>query len=302
MTAFAQRWPRAVAAGVAALLATASAHAPATERKTFQVSKANEAAALSIVAKSKADAGEFALAADLYRQAYRIYPQVPGYLYSAARCAHLGGLWARAAEDYEQFLAAVPASDPQHPKASAYLAEVRQTLAREAAAAEERDRQAALQREKQAAAERAQRAAEEAAKRAAQASQAPAPPPPTPKPPPPQRPAVPPTTWQRPVGYTTVATGIAGLGLGGYYLLRGLGEVDDLQSDLSKTDAQGHIVGVPRDTALARQATANRHQAAGGVLLGAGVGLAALGVYLVWTRPAVQVAVTPDAVLVGWRF
>lgn len=294
------RWPyRALVAGLVGLTAAVPApFAAAAEREAFRMSPANEAAALSIVAKARSEAGEFALAAELFRQAFRTDAKLPGYLYSAARCAQHGGLWARAIEDYQRFQAFAPFGDPLLAKAAEYLQEARAALARETEAA------------RLAAQVRAAPAPALVSPAARELPAAPAPAIPAPRPiagplavlSTSQREPASPLAWRRPAGYSALATGLVGLGVGGYCLLRGRNEVAALQADLAKTDAHGDIVGVARPEALARQDTARGHQAIGGTLLGVGVAMAAVGGYLAFTQPTSHVTLAPTGVQVAWRF
>lgn len=110
------------ATGLALALALCTATGFAAEGG---VSKQEEAAALSVVAKSKADAGDFALAAELYQQAFRSDATELGYLYSAARCWHKAVRWPEAELAYDDFLKRAPADHPQRAKALQFVEEVR---------------------------------------------------------------------------------------------------------------------------------------------------------------------------------
>lgn len=254
------------------------------------VSHAEEAAALSIVAKAKADAGEFALAADMYEAAYRMDPTVGGYLYSAGRCAHKGGLWARAVENYKHYRQVTPPADPAYAKAGEYLAETEIELAKvEKTKAED---QAKVDAEKAAAANAA--AAEkaktaEAAKKAAEI-----------RVPIVQKPVA--AAWKKPASMGAIGVGVVALGLGGYFAARGLGEIGDLQAKLDQKDASGKVTGIEREAALTAQSDGNRHKWVGGALIGSGAILAAVGTWLYFSLDDVKVALAPDQLLLTWQF
>lgn len=267
--------------------------AVAAEPATGQAA-ANEAAAMSIVARGKADAGEFAVAADQYRAAYRIDPKVPAYVYSSARCFHRAGQWQKAVEDYERYLAFAPKGDPQLAKAQEYLTEARVELAKQ----QEKDKELAAEQARKAAAEQKER--EEAARQAAAAAAA-------------QAMAnaranqAESTSWQRPAGFVAVSAGVASLAAGAVFFVMSSSEVADLKAKLTATNNTGLITGITRDQALAEQSTANVHKAVGGALLGAGAVLGGLGAYWLLTgqapppqAPALHVG--PGGAQLSWRF
>jgi tetratricopeptide (TPR) repeat protein len=107
-----------VAVTCALLLASPALAAP---RKK---SSKDEAAAISQVAARKHEAGDFALCANLYHQAYRTDSTYLGYLFSAARCAQKAGDLDGAERDYRLFLELSPDGEPLNEKAHAFLTEV----------------------------------------------------------------------------------------------------------------------------------------------------------------------------------
>jgi tetratricopeptide (TPR) repeat protein len=88
------------------------------------ISPTDEAAAISLVAAAKSKAGEFALCASMYRQAYKLDPGFLGYLYSIARCSQKAGDLDAAERDYRAFLARAPQGEPLGQKARANLDEI----------------------------------------------------------------------------------------------------------------------------------------------------------------------------------
>lgn len=84
----------------------------------------DEAAAISQVAGAKAKAGEFALCAALFHQAYAKDPGYLAYLFSAARCAQKAGELDSAERDFRTYLARCPKGDKLAEKAEQYLAEI----------------------------------------------------------------------------------------------------------------------------------------------------------------------------------
>ncbi len=125
-----------VAATVLLAFAPASSHAKPPEGATAAATAAptaqtaaikrnpDEAAAVSIVAATKAKAGDFAMCRELFLQAYRLDPAFLGYLYSAARCAHKGGDLDAAERDYRAFVERAAAEDPMRERADQHLEEI----------------------------------------------------------------------------------------------------------------------------------------------------------------------------------
>jgi len=74
----------------------------------------------SVVAKQAMDyyaSGQFALAAELYRKAFRIHPTQTDYLFGVARSEQRLGRVAESRAAFQQLLAVLPASDPLTAKA-----------------------------------------------------------------------------------------------------------------------------------------------------------------------------------------
>lgn len=258
---------------IAALLL--SALLPMATAALADPSKQEEAAALSVVAKAKADAGELAIAAEMYVQAAKIDPAEFGYLYSAARCFQKAGKWAEAEKAYVDYLQSAPADHAGRSKAVSYLEEVRRIKTDEAArrkATEELEREKAklaeerqkleAQRQREKDAEAARKAAELKLRR--------------------EQPAPAPAadSWREPVGLATGLAGAAAMLTGGVVWAIGLSNAADLSSALAQKDGNGKITGIGREDALERRSTAFTEQAVGGVLFGLGTIAAATGMYL----------------------
>lgn len=266
------------------------------------LSKEEEAAALSVVAKKKADDGEFAVAAELYLQAWQTFPKEPGYLYSAARCFHKGGRWDEAEKRYDEFVRTAPSDHPSHSKALGYRDEVRKVRSDEkvrqqaierlqqeqARLAEERRRLQLQQAEAKKAQDVQREAAREAQLRAAadlRARQG---------------------EGRTAAGWSLVGVGALAGGLGGWMLWSGLAEAEALRGDLALVDAKtGKIIGITHREAEAARASALRSQAIGGTALGLGALAASAGVWLLLDRGkdrAASLSVTPVGLALALRF
>ena len=113
--------PRALGLAIALVLGFAAVPAAVVAQTG---AARDEAAAISLVAAAKAKAGEFALCASLYQQAYRLDPGYLAYLFSAARCGQKSGDVDGAERDYRAFLSRSPAADPLAEKARGFLDEI----------------------------------------------------------------------------------------------------------------------------------------------------------------------------------
>ncbi len=111
-----------------------SVNAPApvyAESSDDVAEKKKQAIELAKMARSRARDGKFALAAKMYLKAYDIDASNLNYLYSAARCQHLGGQLGEAHDNYLMFLRAAPKDHKLRPKVQAQFSALR--LEREAA-------------------------------------------------------------------------------------------------------------------------------------------------------------------------
>ncbi|MSP90680.1 MAG: hypothetical protein EXR79_02560 [Myxococcales bacterium] len=283
-------------------------------------SRADEAAALSIVARAKADGGELALAADMYLQAHRMNAAVAGYLYSAARCFHKASAWEAADREYRRFLETAPAVDAARAKAVEYLAEVAPRLAEaraaEAQAAsasqiEESRRQAearkteadgkvaealrtaeARKASEAAALRKSEAAAESAAeaerRQAAAAETA-------------RQQAAAMSSGHRTVAWLAVAGGVAAAGGGVALWLGANADFDALQSKLNAKDGAGKITGIPREDATTMQDEANLRRGLGMGLVAMGAVGLGVGSWLL-ASAAPSVAIEARQVWVAWQF
>ncbi len=122
----------AVVAALGIALATAPMPAAAATPKAQQ----EEAAALSRLAAKRAESGEFAKAAEMFHEAYRIDAGYPGYLYSAARAEEKAGMLAEAERDYTKFIDVAPKGHPKLGDAAKNLNHVRSLRSTAVTAAE----------------------------------------------------------------------------------------------------------------------------------------------------------------------
>lgn len=237
---------------------------------SVQADPRTEAAALSHVAHSKATAGQWDAAAELYMQAYRTDASVLGYLASAATSFFKAEKWSSAADAYADLLEKLPEHDERRVKASQRLATARQRQRKSAAelaaeAAKRRKAEAAkaaeiarIKRENerlraQTTQQNNQQATEKAAAATAKRALT--------------------TTKVRSRRLQLALVGGAGaLALigGGVAVWTGLSAGEALEQDLTKRNGDGKVIGLGHDEALAAQSAANRW-------IGAGLGLAVAG-------------------------
>lgn len=256
-------WSRVLAATCAGLIA-----APAWAAPPRKKSGKDEAAAISQVAARKHEAGDFALCASLYHQAFRTDPTFLGYLFSAARCAQKGGDLDVAERDYRQFLDLSPDGEPLNEKARAFLAEV-------------------LEARKQAEDKKKAELEAEAKKHAAEVT-----PPVIVKPAPPPSHAL---AWTAIVGGGVLAVA------GGALLANGMALRSDLQADLQHHEP-GLVTNLTPQQARERESTWRLREGLGLGVAVLGLATAGAGVWL-FGRPqqatAVQVTVVPGPTAAG---
>lgn len=259
--------------------------------------KEEEAAALSIVAKKKADDGEFAVAAEIYLQAWRSFPKEHGYLYSAARCFHKAAKWEEAEKWYGEFVTAAPEGHPQRAKAVGYKEEVRRAKTDDVAKAQAlealrkeqqglAEERAKLQAEREAAAAAA--TAEKAARDKAQADA-----------------AVVQPAQTNPLAWPMAGAGVLATGVGGWLLYKGLQDADDLTVALDDKTPSGKIQGINRDDALALRYDAVRNQVIGGSLFVVGLAATVTGLVMALEKKQPRkfaVAPVPGGMLLAWAF
>ncbi len=283
---------------LASLLALALLLCAAPGWAADAVAKQEEAAALSVVAKSKADAGDFAIAAELYQQAFRSDPAELGYLYSAARCWHKAVRWVEAEAAYDDFLKRASADHPQRGKALQFVEEVRKAKHDDAARAKALDElkqeQARLAEERaklqaqqlqatQAEAARKQAEQDLAAKLAAQGDGK--------------------GGSLRSVGLVAAGAGVVLAGVGAWLLYGGLDAADQLQADLERKDGSGKIFGIRRDEAIDMRSEAVRDQVLGGALVAVGALAGGVGGWLALDSGGkARVAVSVDGVALALKF
>lgn len=239
-----------------------------------------EAAAISQVATAKHQAGDFALCAELFHQAYDKDPTYLPYLFSAARCLHKKGELDAAERDYRQFLARSPKGAQLVDKAQEYLDQL-------------------LEARKQL------KAATPAEPKPTELVVKPADPAPAATPTavviaPPAVPAEKPMTGLQKIGWAAVGLGVAGMGAGAWALASASSDRTALHQDLAPADSK-LVVGLTRAEAQARADQIAGRTTLGTVATGAGALLAAAGAWLALRGPA-EVAVAPAGVQVTLRW
>ncbi len=245
---------------LAVLLALLSLCAPAPA--LADAGKAREAAAISHVAHTKAKAGEYVLAAQLYEQAYTTDPKVPGYLFSAARCLHKAGRLDAAEALYYRVLGKLGAQAELANTTRSRIAEVRaaRRVQQKKADAEKaaRDKAAAAAKANKAAAAAKANKAAAAARRNAR------------------------SWWSLHGTDAALVGGGLGIAAAGAFavLLPALDDAAALEAELAdKRASDGLVYGLDRDAALSQQADANRGIGVGVGLIAAGATCAALGTW-----------------------
>lgn len=234
-----------------------------------QLSKAEEAAAVSIAARAKAREGRFGLCATMYHEAWRMDPKQPGYLYSAARCEQKAGQLAKAERDYLAFMKTVSAGHQMYGRANQHLREVRAAQARQLA-------------KRRAAAVRQGKDKGKGAK---------------------NKPPVKATARKVPkpnggaaggvrrgaddgalLGWTVAGTGAALSGVGIWLLMDAASRIADLEQRLTR-DGDNPITAISHDDAVAEQDAANLRRGLGFALTGVGVAGVGLGAWLALRDP-----------------
>ena len=252
-----------------ALVAAAVLLAASAATAQVKLSKKEEAAALSQAARSKFKEGRYSVCAAMYREAFGMDRTQVGYLYSAALCEQKAEHFAAAERDYRTVLGLVTPEDPLAAKTRGHIDEVRSAMIAKQRADAARRKEEAERKRIAAEAERKRRA--EAARKAAalknkQAGTV-------------VQPAKP--AWHKTAGWASIAGGVIAAGIGGFLVMDGLSDIESLQKDLDKKDDGGLINGVHRDEALTTQSSANSKQRLGGAVVVIGVGVAAVGAWLI---------------------
>lgn len=259
------------------------------------------------VAKSRARAKNFALAAQLFREAYRVDRAEWSYLFSAARCEQLGGDLKQAQQTYQRFLDIAPTDHALRGRATSELAQVQQALrAREPKASEGAAPPVAAPVEPKEE-EFAEPAVVTPAMR--QASVPPlggVEPPPQPgsnptapgnEPartpegatrvrPPAAVTAAPASGLQRTLGWVGVGLGVAVGGAGGALFALASGDKRSLEREVNGSlDSGGKVTALTHETAQARKGEIEGRLQRWGIVAGVGAGLTAVGALLLATSP-----------------
>ncbi len=122
---------------------------------------------IAAIAKARAKAGSFKLAAQMFHEAFKIDATEWSYLFSAGRCEQLGGQLVASEATYTRFLQVAPGGHALRDRAIRELTQVRVALAKKNADAARRSAEAKAALAKHTAAQDAARKAE-AARRAAE--------------------------------------------------------------------------------------------------------------------------------------
>ncbi len=286
-----------IALATAAALALMAPCTVLAQAQPQALTDAERAAAFSQIAKEEAKKQNYTHCAELYRKAFDIDPATLGYLYSAARCEQKAEQYEAAMRHYDTFLLRAPPDDALRSKAEGYRAECETALEAQRRKAQE------LEQKRKAEQLREAKRAEEARKQreAAQAAAAG-----------PQVKGKPVTSvvshsvpaWRRPVGWISVAVGVAAVGAGAFFVQDGRSTLDKLDSDLKlakDSSADGIIRSLSRDVAESRERDGNRSVGIGGAMLGAGLVSGGLGVWMLFSGSSKRIAVQPRPDLRGLR-
>ncbi|MSQ82875.1 MAG: hypothetical protein EXR77_08155 [Myxococcales bacterium] len=282
------RTPTGPALALGVLLAATLAGLAAQPALAVDKSAKEEAAAISQVATAKHQAGDFALCAELFAQAYAKDPTYLPYLFSAARCLHKKGDLDGAERDYRQFLARSPKGAQLVDKAQEYLDHL--LVARQAQTLEAQ--KAALAKK---AADDQLAAQAKAAKPQDPLGIATAPTPTVSVVVPPASSAAPMSAGQK-LGWGAAATGAAALGVGLWQLTAAAAAHTELAVALAPT-ASKLVIELDRAQAQQRADAITAKRTWGAVATVAGTALLTAGVWLAFAT-SVRVAVAPDAVVV----
>lgn len=276
------------------------------------LSRAEQAAAISLAARTQAQQGNFTHCAAMYHEAFGLDGKTPGYLFSAARCEQKAGAFAEAIEHFRRFAELADAGDPLIAKAAAYRKECADELARQQAAQREqrvreqqaREQQAREQqvREQQA---REQQARERAAlaRVSAQKSEG--------KPTAPNAgsagPAValkasPNLARRERWGWVAAAAGAASIGIGAWQIGDGLTARSDLDAQLraaAGASLDGKVRTMSQEAALARESRADLSIKVGAALAGVGAVSGGVALWLLLAPDGERVTLRPRRDLRG---
>lgn len=259
---------------VGMLCAASTAHAA---RKPSQKDRA-KARQLAVVAKERAKAKRFDLAAEMFHEAFAMNPTAWAFLFSAARCEQLDGKLTTAKRDYTRYLSYSKGDHGLRVRAQGFLKEVEADVEKKrAAAAAERDEETAKD-----AAKTANEAAKQAdidAKRSAEAQQ-----------------RIQSANGSSTLSYALLGGGGLGLGIGAFMLVKASSDKDDLDARLATVGDGGKITGITAAEAQELQDGADLSRTIGAVAIATGAVLAGAAGYLLAGGPA------SPAASVSWNF
>jgi tetratricopeptide (TPR) repeat protein len=215
--------------------------------------------------------GKHDIAYELYAKAYTLDPK-PEYAYGQGRADHERGQFAAAVAAYEKALVDLADGDALTLKTRTYLEKAR--------AAQQKPNTPEPPKVEPAKPEPAKVEAPPAAPVVV------------------QQPAEPGGGWKKPAGWTCVGVGLLGAAFGALEINSALGDRASLDERKQQKDAQGKIVGVTYEEANRIETDTNATILRGWLIVGASVGIAGAGAWMVATAPA-QVALVPGPGAVG---
>lgn len=239
--------------------------------------KTEQAAAVSIAARAKAQTGDFKTCAELYHQAWKMDAGERGYLYSAARCEQKAGLLTRADHNYTKYLDGASTQDRLVARARQHRDEVRAGLRVQA---QQAARRAAAQRKTQQRKARQQAAAAKAAKAAKVSANLTI-----------ARKMKAKKSARFTLGMSSLSGGVVMTAIGGWLMVDSSNAIKSLEEDLGKKQ-NGQIVGVTSDEANSRQSSANVRLGAGVAMVGVGLAAVGFGTWML-LKPVEQVTLLP---------
>ncbi len=264
-----------------------------------KVSKAKkrEAVAASILARSALDKRNYDMAIALYTQAYQLDPDTLGYLFSAGRACHKGGMLAAAEEHYAAFLKkSGKIKSPLVDKARQYLLDVQSQqkaeLKRKLAAAEAKveaikDHEQETQKTADKETPKATSLAEEKGNAIAEATI-----------------DAPPTSNVQ--AWSITASGTVAGAIAVMFYLDVLDQRRELQGLYDKVNSNGKIMGISYQEAVEKAEDIESANTTAAILGGIGVVATGVGTYMLLQSSPSSVAVHPgldlSSVVVTMRF
>ncbi len=225
--------------------------------------------------------GTLVLGAQRFPAAFETNPSAGEYLYSAARAEHLSGNHAAARRNYRRYLAGAPKDHALRARAEKHLAGLPPPNARppdQRASPASGKPAVAAGAPGEAGADKARAALSKPGPRHAPGAKAT----PTLET---TAPAAAAASYRPLIGWTAVAAGAIGLGVGAWLAADAYGRRTGLEDKTAATDG-GPIIGISHEEAIAEANTIDGDLRTGSVVIGAGAAIAVLGGWLVWSAPS----------------